>query len=95
MSDPLTNQSSIFADKVAIWDEVTKGYVEIGTNKANVGDVYSKVATDTLLLTKAPLLNPSFVGTVSGVSQTHVGLPLVDNTPDMAKPVSTATGVAR
>ena len=34
MSDPLTNQSSIFADKIAVWSEEAKGYVEVGTNKA-------------------------------------------------------------
>jgi len=91
MSDPLTNQTSIFADKIAVWSEETKGYVEVGTGKANAVDVYSKVAMDALLLTKAPTLNPSFSGTIGGISKSDVGLPLAENTADMAKPVSTAT----
>ena len=94
MSDPLTNQTSIFADKVAIWSDEAKGYVEIGTNKANITDVYSKVAIDAMMLTKAPLLNPSFSGVVTGLVKADVGLALADNTSDLAKPVSTATGVA-
>jgi hypothetical protein len=43
---------------------------------------------------KAPLASPTFTGTVSGVSATHVGLGNVDNTSDVNKPVSTATQTA-
>lgn len=43
---------------------------------------------------KAPLASPTFTGTVSGVTKDHVGLGSVDNTSDLAKPVSTATQVA-
>ena len=39
----------------------------------------------------APLSNPVFTGTVSGVTKTMVGLGNVDNTADLAKPISTAT----
>lgn len=35
--------------------------------------------------------NPTFTGTVSGVSKSMVGLGSVDNTSDLAKPISTAT----
>jgi len=94
MSDPLTNQTSIFADKIAVWSDETKGYVEVGTGKANAVDVYSKVATDAMMLTKAPSLNPTFSGTISGISKADVGLALAENTADMAKPVSTATSAA-
>ena len=74
MSDPLTNQTSIFADKIAVWSEETKGYVEVGTGKANAVDVYSKVAADALLLTKADKHNPVFTGTsVSGISKANGG----------------------
>lgn len=41
--------------------------------------------------TKAPSANPTFTGTVAGVTKTHVGLGNVDNTSDASKPVSTAT----
>lgn len=47
-------------------------------------------ATTTALATKAPTASPTFTGTVSGVTKAHVGLNLVDNTPDTSKPVSTA-----
>jgi hypothetical protein len=43
---------------------------------------------------KAPLADPTFTGTVSGVTKAHVGLGNVDNTTDANKPVSTATQTA-
>jgi hypothetical protein len=43
------------------------------------------------IATKAPLADPTFTGTVSGVSKSMVGLGNVDNTSDANKPVSTAT----
>jgi hypothetical protein len=43
---------------------------------------------------KAPLSNPIFTGTVSGITQSMVGLENVDNTSDLNKPVSTATQLA-
>ena len=43
---------------------------------------------------KAPSASPTFTGTVSGVTATHVGLGNVDNTSDANKPVSTATQTA-
>lgn len=43
---------------------------------------------------KAPSANPTFTGTVSGVTKAHVGLGSVDNTADAAKPVSTAQQTA-
>ena len=39
---------------------------------------------------KAPLANPTFTGTVAGITKGMVGLTNVDNTTDAAKPVSTA-----
>lgn len=51
-------------------------------------------AIQTQLNTKAPIANPTFTGTVAGVTKGMVGLGNVDNTTDMAKPVSTATGTA-
>ena len=40
---------------------------------------------------RAPINNPSFTGTVSGVTKSMVGLGFVDNTTDLSKPISTAT----
>ncbi len=48
----------------------------------------------TQINTKAPIASPTFTGTVSGVTATHVGLGNVDNTSDANKPVSTATQTA-
>lgn len=46
------------------------------------------------LALKAPINNPSFTGTVSGVTKAMVGLGNVDNTSDANKPVSTAQAAA-
>jgi hypothetical protein len=51
-------------------------------------------ATQTALDLKAPIANPTFTGTVSGVTSAMVGLGDVDNTSDANKPVSTATQTA-
>jgi hypothetical protein len=53
--------------------------------------VISGLQTDIDL--KAPLDSPTFTGTVSGITKGMVGLPNVDNTSDVNKPVSTATQV--
>jgi hypothetical protein len=39
---------------------------------------------------KAPLINPTFTGTVSGITAEMVGLENVDDTSDANKPISTA-----
>ena len=51
-------------------------------------------AIQTQLNAKAPTANPTFTGTVAGVTKTHVGLGNVDNTTDANKPVSTAQQTA-
>ena len=40
---------------------------------------------------KAPLANPTFTGTVSGITKSMVGLSSVDDTSDLNKPISTLT----
>ncbi|MHA8078560.1 beta strand repeat-containing protein [Aquirufa antheringensis] len=42
----------------------------------------------------APINSPTFMGTVSGITKSMVGLGLVDNTTDAAKPISTASQAA-
>lgn len=44
--------------------------------------------------TKAPINNPTFTGTVGGISKSAVGLGNVDNTSDANKPISSATQTA-
>jgi hypothetical protein len=51
-------------------------------------------AIQTQLDAKAPIADPTFTGTVSGVTKAMVGLGNVDNTTDANKPVSTATQTA-
>ena len=53
-----------------------------------------KLASATAASTYAPLASPTFTGTVSGVTKSHVGLGNVDNTADTSKPVSTAQQTA-
>jgi hypothetical protein len=48
----------------------------------------------TALGLKAPLANPTFTGSVGGVTKSHVGLGNADNTSDAAKPVSTLQAAA-
>jgi hypothetical protein len=47
-----------------------------------------------LIGTKAPISNPSFTGTVNGITKSMVGLSNVDNTSDLNKPISTAQQTA-
>jgi hypothetical protein len=62
---------------------------------AAINDDASYASTITTSLgTKAPIESPTFTGTVSGVTKTHVGLGNVDNTTDAGKPVSTAQQTA-
>ena len=51
-------------------------------------------AIQTQINTKAPTADPTFTGTVSGVSKSMVGLGNADNTSDVNKPVSTAQQTA-
>lgn len=57
----------------------------------NVTDLAALTAA---LNTKAPINNPTFTGIVSGVTKAMVGLEDVDNTSDLAKPISSATQAA-
>jgi hypothetical protein len=61
--------------------------------KASISDLSLK-ANESDLALKAPVASPIFTGTVSGISATMVGLPNVNNTTDLAKPISTATQAA-
>ena len=56
--------------------------------KSNASDVTTSLAL------KAPLASPTFTGTVSGITSSMVGLGNVNNTTDLAKPISTATQTA-
>jgi hypothetical protein len=55
---------------------------------APIATVNTSVAT--ALAALAPQVNPTFSGTVSGISKTAVGLANVDNVSDLSKPISNA-----
>lgn len=61
---------------------------------AQSNNLLSFKADITSLSTKADIASPTFTGTVSGVTQTMVGLSEVDNTTDVNKPISTSTQTA-
>ena len=63
------------------------------TNLSYLANSTSNLQTqiDSLSTIKAPINNPTFTGTVSGITKSMVGLGNVDNTTDLNKPISTAT----
>lgn len=62
---------------------------------ANFTELYAaKDAQAAALAAKAPLDNPTFTGTVNGITKAMVGLGNVDNVSDANKPVSTAQNTA-
>ena len=65
---------------------------EIASSLANNNTLSSTLTTSIAL--KAPLADPTFTGTVSGITKTMVGLESVDNTTDLGKPISNATQTA-
>ena len=90
-------------------DAANKGYVDakISSEVPNasdttlgkiqlVGELGGTASSPTVpgLALKAPINNPSFTGTVTGVTKAMVDLGNVDNTSDMNKPVSSAAQTA-
>ena len=84
-------------------NNITLGSYTVYTNKVPSagGEVVNKTYVDTTFptfgfvsSTYAPKANPTFTGTVSGITKAMVGLANVDNTSDLNKPISTATQTA-
>jgi hypothetical protein len=74
---------------------IADGTIVNGDINASAAIAQSKIASLTTdLAAKAPLANPTFTGTVNGITKSMVGLGSVDNTADTAKPISTATQTA-
>jgi hypothetical protein len=69
-------------------------YIDDGANNVKIGGdpagLPVSTAQQTALDLKANLADPTFTGTVAGITKTMVGLGSVDNTSDVNKPVSTA-----
>ena len=83
---------------------LTKTTVQLG-NVDNTSDLNKQISTatqdalnlkanTTALASYAPLANPTFTGTVGGLTKNTVQLGNVDNTSDLLKPISTATSDA-
>jgi hypothetical protein len=62
--------------------------------KANTNNTYTTTQVSDLLIIKANILNPTFFGTVSGITKSMVGLGNVDNVSDVNKAISNATQTA-
>jgi hypothetical protein len=82
------NIANLISSAPATLDTLNELATALG-NDAN----FSTTVTNSIAL-KAPLASPTFTGTVSGITKTMVGLGSVDNTADIAKPISTATQTA-
>ena len=89
-SAAISAASSDAASKVSTHSSVTTNVHGIADTSALATKTYVDNA-DALL---APKANPTFTGTVSGVTKAMVGLANVDNTSDADKPVSTAAQTA-
>jgi len=94
-SGPLATISDVSS---AVWNLIGGAPAELDT-LIELANYVSKLDLSNISLlqnlsTKAPLANPTFTGTVGGITSTMVGLGNVDNTTDANKPVSTATQTA-
>ena len=87
-----TLTTNVTANATAIAAETTRATAAETTLTNNLAAEVSRATAAEAL--KAPLASPTFTGTVSGITQTMVGLSNVDNTSDANKPVSTATQTA-
>ena len=86
---------SKIADGAVTSAKIANGTIVDADINASAAIATSKISgLDTALGLKAPLASPTFTGTVSGITKTVVGLGSVDNTADLAKPVSTAQATA-
>ena len=99
-----TNSDDLFPTEKAVKTYVDSIAASGGTDASATamgkillaGDLGGTATAPTVpgLALKAPLADPTFTGTVSGIDKTMVGLTNVDNSSDANKPVSTATQTA-
>jgi hypothetical protein len=89
-----TSIGNVDATEIAYLNGVTSGIQAQIDTKLATATAASTYETISNVALKAPLADPTFTGTVSGVTKAHVGLGDVDNTSDSDKPVSTAQAAA-
>jgi hypothetical protein len=82
-SGAISVDQTVMQARVANVSDIEIGYLDGVTS-----------AIQTQINAKAPSADPTFTGTVSGVTKSHVGLGNVDNTADANKPISSATQTA-
>jgi hypothetical protein len=70
---------------------LTQEALETKVSNATFSTTVATKANATDLALKAPIESPTFTGTVAGITKAMVGLGSVNNTADLAKPISTAT----
>jgi microcystin-dependent protein len=66
----------------------------VKSSSTSYDTAWATPVTSSDLALKANLANPTFTGTVAGITKTMVGLGSVDNTTDASKPISTAQQTA-
>ena len=72
----------------------TQAALDTKVSTATFSTTVAAKANLTDVALKAPIESPTFTGTVSGITKVMVGLSNVENTADLAKPISTATQTA-
>jgi hypothetical protein len=80
--------SNLVASAPAALDTLNELALAIGSDASFSTTISNQIGL------KAPINNPTFTGTVNGITATMVGLSNVDNTSDANKPVSTAQQTA-
>jgi hypothetical protein len=95
LSANIARTSDVSAAVAAVVDAAPASLDTLKELAAALGNDASFATTVTnTLATKAPINNPTFTGTVGGITKSMVGLGNVDNTSDANKPVSTAQAAA-
>jgi len=86
----LSIDTSVIQSRVENVTDTEIGYLD-GVTSSVQTQINAKLDSSTASLTYAPIVSPTFTGTVGGITKSMVGLENVDNTTDALKPVSTAT----
>lgn len=92
-SDATTKANTALSDAGEYTDAEIIAHNADTLNVHGIGDT-SLLATTSDVALKAPINNPTFTGTVSGITKSMVGLSNVDNTTDVDKPISSSTQTA-
>ena len=78
-------KNSILNGAGPAYDTLIELQTELIENDTQINNLLNQIGT------KANINNPTFTGTVSGITKGMVGLSNVDNTSDASKPISTPT----